>query len=637
MRSLILSLLLISWGSFSLIAQEISPKIQIEIPQGSTPWNHLDINADDAQFQIAIVTDRTGGHRPGVFADGVSKINLLQPEFVMSVGDLIEGYTEDTVELNRQWNEFDGFIKELQMPFFYVPGNHDYTNPVMAEVWEDRLGPSYYHFVYKDVLFLCLNSERDRSREEGKSTFLDDVQFNYFKKALEENPEVKWTLLFMHKPMWIHNETGKWNELEALLSERKHTVFAGHHHHYVKYERNNGKYFMLATTGGGSSLQGPQIGEFDHVMWLTMTEDGPVLANLMLQGIWDEDVVTEKQWDFVGPIRRQNRLKIEPVLLTQDQFTATRTELKVTNDSDAPMIAHIQVMGNVTVESEFYDWEKEIAPNSEETIELALNSDEGISVSDITPLHIKSTYTYAPEDLPSIEFTSAHTLLPLIPSPIAMTQKEKQVDGSVADWDALDFLVADEAYVEADKFSHNGAEDASYSFSLAYDEEYVYAVANVIDDDVYSNNNTSFWLQDGIAIAIDPRPAGISANETNERSSAIFLWQTPEVDEETVSMTYGEDRLPEGTKYVCKKTEKGFIAEIAIPHTFLDSVQGSSWEYLRVNTVVQDIDNNGMHNSRIYWKPMWSSEESYIGSGLFRKVGETSALKNEEEEEGGKK
>jgi hypothetical protein len=42
-----------------------------------------------------IVTDRTGGHREHVFRDAMPKVNLLRPAFVMSVGDLIEGYTED--------------------------------------------------------------------------------------------------------------------------------------------------------------------------------------------------------------------------------------------------------------------------------------------------------------------------------------------------------------------------------------------------------------------------------------------------------------------------------------------------------------------------------------------------------------
>src|SRR5881392_4081346 len=63
--------------------------------EARNPWTHLRLNNDPDEFRFAIVSDRTGGHRPGVFSRAVEQINLMQPEFVLSVGDLIEGYTED--------------------------------------------------------------------------------------------------------------------------------------------------------------------------------------------------------------------------------------------------------------------------------------------------------------------------------------------------------------------------------------------------------------------------------------------------------------------------------------------------------------------------------------------------------------
>src|SRR5579863_6918860 len=68
--------------------------IQVRV-DGKNPWTNLGFNNQQRNFQFAIITDRTGGHRPGVFAAAVQKINLMQPEFVISVGDLIEGYSED--------------------------------------------------------------------------------------------------------------------------------------------------------------------------------------------------------------------------------------------------------------------------------------------------------------------------------------------------------------------------------------------------------------------------------------------------------------------------------------------------------------------------------------------------------------
>src|SRR5439155_21494528 len=64
----------------------------------------------------------------------------LQPAFVVSVGDLIEGYSKDPAVLAEQWKEFQGYVHKLQMPFFYVPGNHDVANAVEAKEWEARFG-----------------------------------------------------------------------------------------------------------------------------------------------------------------------------------------------------------------------------------------------------------------------------------------------------------------------------------------------------------------------------------------------------------------------------------------------------------------------------------------------------------------
>ena len=125
----------------------------------ATPWTELGEIESPGDFRFAVVSDRTGEHRDGVFASAMPKINLVAPDFVVSVGDLIEGYSDDPATLGREWDEIEGYVEGLQMPFFYVPGNHDMSNEVMALEWRQRFGPSYYSFEYEDVLFLVLNSE----------------------------------------------------------------------------------------------------------------------------------------------------------------------------------------------------------------------------------------------------------------------------------------------------------------------------------------------------------------------------------------------------------------------------------------------------------------------------------------------
>lgn len=215
------------------------------------PWSSQALNNRSQDFQFAIVTDRTGGHRPGVFAQAVNKLNLLQPEFVVSVGDLIEGYSEDSGQWALEWAEFQGKVQQMQMPFFYVPGNHDISNAAMNQNWVRKFGRSYYEFRYRDVLFLALNSEDPPKVEPFR---FSPEQQQWAAEVLARHADARWTFVFMHKPAWTypdadHTQTG-WAQIEQALGNRNYTVFAGHKHNYARFVRNGKDYFMLATTGG---------------------------------------------------------------------------------------------------------------------------------------------------------------------------------------------------------------------------------------------------------------------------------------------------------------------------------------------------------------------------------------------------
>jgi hypothetical protein len=260
--------------------------------QERNPWTSLRLNNDPADFQFAIVSDRTGGHRARVFSQAVEQLNLLQPEFVLSVGDLIEGYKEDRTKLTDEWREFQGYVSKLQMPFFYLPGNHDLSNPAQVSLWGEKFGRRYYHFVYRNVLFLLLNSDDPNDSNPHGIGQIGKEQLAYVKRALDENPNVRWTIVALHRPLWDLPEieqTG-WLAIEKLLAGRPYTVFAGHIHRYKKYVRQGQNYYQLATTGGASKVRGVRYGEFDHLVWVTMKKDGPVLANLLLDGIYTENM-----------------------------------------------------------------------------------------------------------------------------------------------------------------------------------------------------------------------------------------------------------------------------------------------------------------------------------------------------------
>lgn len=286
------------------------------VSTAAKPW--LNENFDDGTFTFAIITDLNGGERAGVFDVAIEQVNLLRPELIVTVGDLIDGGTENKDTLTMQWDYFDMRAKKAKAPLFHIGGNHDLTNVAMREFWANRYGPRYYHFIYKDVLFLMLDSE-DYSPERMREIYLaraaaikvmdgpnpekaNDMEYNkmkerisgeiskeqseYFRKVLEENPSVKWTFLFMHKPVWQREEEGGLQIIEAALAERPYTVFNGHFHSYSHTNRNKRDYVMLGTTGGAQNDR--DLMSFDHLTLVTMDDHEPSIANLRLDGILDK-------------------------------------------------------------------------------------------------------------------------------------------------------------------------------------------------------------------------------------------------------------------------------------------------------------------------------------------------------------
>src|SRR4051794_38878088 len=232
--------ILLALGVVALVGAAVAwsgpggPKPDLDFrTQGRNPVTHLRLNNDPEEFQFAIVSDRTGGHRAKVFSRAVDRLNLLQPEFVVSVGDLIEGYTDDKEKLADQWKEFDGYVRKLQMPFFYVPGNHDVSNATQEKEWQEKFGRRYYHFVYRNVLFLLLSSE-ERTPKDEKNAGNRDVskfsakQIEYVKKVLADNGGVRWTSVSLHGPVWTIGNGGEdlWLGGGQLLEGRGGAGFA---------------------------------------------------------------------------------------------------------------------------------------------------------------------------------------------------------------------------------------------------------------------------------------------------------------------------------------------------------------------------------------------------------------------------
>ena len=276
---------------------------------------------DDSTFQFAVMGDRTGQARPGVFEASLDAVNSLRPEFVLSVGDQIEGYAGAKAGLDAEWDEFEALIADrLDMKFFYVAGNHDVFDAASTAAWAERRGRSYYSFVYENVLFLVLNTEdpfvtlppeiqaRAQALKEAfnadpaatqerilqavagrpeplklpGSVAISDTQIAWAENTLAAHADVDWTFVILHKPAWRYDSPA-FAEIEARLAGRDYTVIAGHEHYFEHEVREGHDHITMATSGGIWLKDGP--GRIDHMLWVTMTPDGPVISSIEVDGV----------------------------------------------------------------------------------------------------------------------------------------------------------------------------------------------------------------------------------------------------------------------------------------------------------------------------------------------------------------
>lgn len=272
----------------------------------------LGLPAEDDAFTFAIFGDRTGGPAEGVkiLAQAVGEVNLLDPDLVMTVGDMIDGYNR-TPEWMAQMREFKGIMDGLTCHWFPVAGNHDtyWRGPAQERPPEEHegnyelhFGPLWYAFEHKDAWFVVLYSDEpdpatgERNFSKPGSQVMSPRQYAWLEGILEQAGRARHTFVFLHHPRWIGGGYGDdWERVHQLLARAGNVraVFAGHIH-YMRYDgkRDGIEYFALATTGGGQSELAPKAGFLHHYNYVTVRDEGISMVTYPVGASLDPRAVT---------------------------------------------------------------------------------------------------------------------------------------------------------------------------------------------------------------------------------------------------------------------------------------------------------------------------------------------------------
>lgn len=256
-------------------------------------------------FRFAILSDRTGGHVHGVYPRVIEEINLLNPDIVVTVGDHIEGYTDDVARVHAEWDSLFAIIGRLEAPVYMLPGNHDIWSDESEAVFIERVGRNpYYSFDYENTHFIILDTSRIDSSEE-----LPEEQRAWLVKDLKASRDKENTFVFCHKPFWASTlERGMEDPLhEIFLKHGVDAVFTGHFHHYFSADYDGIDYTVIGSSGGAIwRMDEPVVrGEFFQFGWVTVMSPGYELAVVHLGELYPRDVVTVEGLDLIDRIENE--------------------------------------------------------------------------------------------------------------------------------------------------------------------------------------------------------------------------------------------------------------------------------------------------------------------------------------------
>ncbi len=191
------------------------------------------------------------------------------------------------------------------------------------------------------------------------------------------------------------------------------------------------------------------------------------------------------------------------------------------------------------------------------------------------------------------------------------------VDSKLDEWGKLPFELKWPAQVLPHGLNWHGSEDSSATFGIQYDDQYLYMAFDVTDDQNVHEDRAP-WFQDGLEVRINAKPAVERATNRGrgENSTFLLLAFSPVANSEKTHIA-NEDLLPDGVKIAAKSTTKGYRAELAIPVSYLDEMQGQSWKRFRLNITIDDKDDSG--TSQVWYRPDWRSDDTYYGSGTVDK------------------
>ncbi|MDR3197078.1 MAG: metallophosphoesterase [Planctomycetaceae bacterium] len=283
----------------------------------------LQVPPAQESFTFLVFSDRTTGipEDIAILKDAVVDANRLAPDFVMNIGDMVQGYNA-TEQWLEQMKEYKSVMNGLKCSWFPTAGNHDiyagrYANDLPKgqheKEFEEHFGPLWYAFEYKKYWFIVLFTD-EGNPETGEKNFskpecqtMSEPQFQWLKSVLNKAKNADGIFVFQHHPRWLGGRYGNdWDKVHAVFVETGNVkaVFAGHIHRMTYNEKDGIKYMTLAATGGKLDRIDPAAGLIHEIHHVSVRQNAePVITVLPVKTTLDVSEIPSKQQNVLPAVQ----------------------------------------------------------------------------------------------------------------------------------------------------------------------------------------------------------------------------------------------------------------------------------------------------------------------------------------------
>ncbi|MDM7916775.1 MAG: metallophosphoesterase [Candidatus Eisenbacteria bacterium] len=532
-------------------------------------------------FRFAILGDRTGSATPGVYEAIVAEVASFAPDVILTVGDAIEGYTDDRAVLETRWDAYDSILAPLAAvapPVRACAGNNDIGNDVQERVWMERQGhAANYSFDYDGVHFTFLDTGRWESSEEW---LVAPGHREWLERDLSGSQRSRLTVVVLHKPFWYETlAEGKPDPLhEIFRGNGVDAVWSGHFHLHGS-ARYDGIDYTIVPSSGGAIDPDPEWGAFYGWVWGTVHGNALSWTVVGRDGVRQAGDIRVEDLKFRENLDRRIVL-LDPVVIGETDAAAGRCILQVHNvaASGLPLRAAIA-------------WEPAsgwtLSPDRRE-IDVPPGGDARVAFA------VQRTGSFYP--LPKVRFEypyrAGRTYHYERPLPALRVQTAGRLDGRpVIDGDPRE-RVWDHAGKAVAFGSEGGVESAAepVCFRFGYDDDALYLAARCTQAELRSiraaarERDGAVHQDDCVGFFLCPeegeksRILQVYVNPAGTVMDSEIVWREADASYEGQGMAWNGDLQAAAIRY-----DEGWSAEIRIPFETLGTAtprSGTSW---RVN------------------------------------------------------